>query len=283
MNSKIYILLPTHNRRTITENFIACLVAQSYKNFHLILIDDGSTDGTAEFVESKITSLTIIKGHGTWWWAGSLQQGINWLKRKMVSDHDIVLFMNDDVIFELNFLEIAIYILKKYNGLLLPQAINRETGIIEETGVNADLKKLSFKTAISSKEINCLPTRGLFMRMSILRKIGNFHPYILPHYMSDYEFTIRARKMGIELMTSSNLLISFNETTTGFREFSNLTTPNFIKNYFSIKSTLNPLYLTSFIILTTPILFMPLNIIKIWLNTIRTLVKQIFFRHNNHK
>jgi len=105
MTPTIYILLPVHNRRAITEKFIDCLVAQSYSNYHLILIDDGSTDDTGGMVRAKITNLTILKGKGDWWWAGSLQQGMNWLKQNGVEDRDVVVFMNDDVIFERDFLK----------------------------------------------------------------------------------------------------------------------------------------------------------------------------------
>jgi glycosyltransferase involved in cell wall biosynthesis len=39
---KVYILLPVHNRKEVTQSFIKCLNAQSVKDFHLVLIDDGS-------------------------------------------------------------------------------------------------------------------------------------------------------------------------------------------------------------------------------------------------
>ncbi|MCK5537931.1 MAG: glycosyltransferase family 2 protein, partial [Bacteroidales bacterium] len=38
----IYIILPVHNRKKITEKFIKCLVKQTYQDFKLILVDDGS-------------------------------------------------------------------------------------------------------------------------------------------------------------------------------------------------------------------------------------------------
>ena len=97
MNEKVFILLPVHNRRAITEKFVDCLAAQTYSNYHLILIDDGSTDGTSEMVRGKIGNLTVLTGKGDWWWAGSLQQGVDWLKDKTLCDDDIVLMVNDDV------------------------------------------------------------------------------------------------------------------------------------------------------------------------------------------
>lgn len=280
MSAKIYVLLPVHNRRAITEEFINCLVAQSYSNYHLILIDDGSTDGTSEMVKAKIGNLTILKGVGNWWWAGSLQQGIDWLKQEGVADSNIVVFMNDDVLFEPDFLKVAVGLLDQYSGMLLPQVFNEGSGCIEESGVQADMKKLTFRTATSPQQINCLPTRGLFMRMSVLRRVGDFHPKLLPHYLSDYEFTLRAGRMGVMLQTSPQLLISFDEEATGFRSFKELTIAEFLSRYFSIKSASNPVYWSTFIWLASPRLYMPWHILKIWLSAIKAISAQLMHTFN---
>ena len=75
MNPKISIILPVHNRFKTTENFIRHLLKQDYDNYHLILIDDGSTDGTSEMVLSLMPAAKIIKGDGSLWWGGALQEG----------------------------------------------------------------------------------------------------------------------------------------------------------------------------------------------------------------
>ena len=95
--SKIYILLPVHNRKEITRGFIECLKTQTFQDYHLVLIDDGSNDGTAVMVKEHIPSATVLRGTGDWWWAGSLQQGIEWLRQQKVHDDDAVLMINDDV------------------------------------------------------------------------------------------------------------------------------------------------------------------------------------------
>ena len=50
MKGSLYILLPVHNRCDITREFIDCLKAQTFQDYHLVLIDDGSTDGTEQMV-----------------------------------------------------------------------------------------------------------------------------------------------------------------------------------------------------------------------------------------
>jgi GT2 family glycosyltransferase len=266
MNTEmVYILLPVHNRRHQTKKFIECLKAQTYQNYHLILIDDGSTDGTAEMVQAIIPSATVLKGFGNWWWAGSLQQGINWLKNHSVNSSDLILMINDDVIFGPEFLNTAIDLLQgKQKILLQAQSYSKRTGCLASTGVSADLKNLSFRKTTLSDEINCLSTMGLFLRFSDLSVVGDFYPKLLPHYLSDCEFTIRAYKRGLKLITDSKLILYFDEETSGFNfDFKNQRISD-IRKYFSIKSVVNPIYWTIFVILTCPTIWIPINIFRIW-------------------
>lgn len=265
MSEKIYILLPVHNRKEITRRFVACLKLQNFQNFHLVLIDDGSTDGTADMVRTEIHNLTVLTGDGNLWWAGSLQLGIDWLKRQKTSDHDIVLLSNDDITFDADFLKKAIEVLSQQNGvLLLPKYRDEATGQVMETGVEADLRKMRFTVASTPEKINCLPTRGLFMRVPDLLTIGDFYPKLLPHYLSDYEFTIRAHRKGLRLCTSSDLLIARDDAASGYRSFEGLSFFGFLKQYFSKKSVGNPIYQTAFVLLTNSFPHVLINLIKVW-------------------
>ena len=263
---KIYILLPVHNRRLVTERFIDCLAAQTYTDYFLILIDDGSNDGTVQMVQAKIQNRVVLSGKGNWWWAGSLQQGIIWLGERDIDDRDIILFANDDITFGAAFLQVAVDILDGVSAsLLLPQLSDMDfLASPKESGVTADLQNVTFCTATSADKINCLSTRGLFMRMEDLRKIGRFHPLILPHYWSDYEFTIRARRKGVSLMTSDKLTISIDREQTGYHSLEGFGFVDFLKSCFSKKYVLNPLYHTSFVMLTCSSRYIPRNVFKIW-------------------
>lgn len=272
---KVYILLPVHNRCAVTERFIDCLVAQTYANYHLILIDDGSTDHTDQMVQAKIKNITVLRGRGDWWWAGSLQQGLNWLEQHAIEDRDIVMFSNDDITFDANFLKKAVGILDNLDSaLLLPYLRDEKTGKPQETGVEANLQKLTFKPATSPDKINCLPTRGLFMRIADLRKVGKFHPRLLPHYLSDYEFTIRAHRKGLRLITSENIPIQLDREQTGCRSLEHHDFIDFIKRYFSKKNVSNPIYWSTFILLAVPKSFILGHLFRLWVST----AKMLFIR-----
>ena len=68
----IHVITAVHNRYSITEKFADRLLAQTYKDIHLILVDDGSTDSTADMVRGKMPDATVITGDGNMWWGGAL-------------------------------------------------------------------------------------------------------------------------------------------------------------------------------------------------------------------
>ena len=57
------IIIPTYNRAKFITNAINSVINQSYKNWELIIIDDGSTDNTAEVVRKIAKNDTRIKYH----------------------------------------------------------------------------------------------------------------------------------------------------------------------------------------------------------------------------
>ncbi|MEJ5283474.1 MAG: glycosyltransferase family 2 protein [Brevinematales bacterium] len=247
MNKHLYILLPVHNRKDTTETFVKCLLRQTFQNFKLILIDDGSTDGTSEMVLSYLPDSVIIKGKGKWWWGGSLHQGYKWVKKNVSNVEDIVLIINDDVEFESDFLESGIRFLETHEKtLLLAQARSMQTKELHDTGTKIDWKHFTFRNALEGEEIDCLATRGLFLKVKDFLTIGCFHPIILPHYLSDYEFTIRAKRKRFHLMTTREVWLWMDEEKTGYHKVGG------IKQVFSKKSAVNPLYLLCFILLACP-------------------------------
>jgi len=277
----LYIILPVHNRFDVTFNFIKCLELQSYKEYHLILVDDGSTDGSEKVADGKIKNFTLIKGNGDLWWAGSLQKGINWLIDNNIDKSSFVLFANDDISFESSFLEVGINLVKNRGGMVSANEVSfhDKNEIIIETGVKANFNNLTFEISKNPDEINCLPTRALFTTIENIVITGNFHPKVLPHYLSDYEYTYRALKKGIKLSTSNELLIQSNPFLSGYRKFSEISFWEFLQKYFSKKSVNNPIYYTNFVIFTSNYIFIPINIIRIWLGAIKNIFSFYLRKH----
>jgi len=132
------------------------------------------------------------------------------------------------------------------NTFLGSLALDASTGNIIRPDVFADWKRFKFDTPLPHQPTNCISTNSLFMHWEDFKKLGGFKPQLLPHYTSDYEFTIRAHNLGIKLITHPDLKLTWNTQTTGFhhtRDFYNLPFFEFLKLYFSNKCSSNPLTL----------------------------------------
>jgi glycosyltransferase involved in cell wall biosynthesis len=61
---KVSVIIPTYNRAPIVGEAIDSVLSQCYDDCELIVVDDGSTDGTEELVSSYLPRLTYLyQGH----------------------------------------------------------------------------------------------------------------------------------------------------------------------------------------------------------------------------
>lgn len=274
----LYLFLPVHNRIDITRRFITCLQAQTYRAFQLVLIDDGSTDGTDAMVQYAFPSVIILRGTGSWWWGGSLHQGYLWLKSHDVPASSIVLMMNDDAIFDAEYLQTAVSILAgQQRTLLISNVYGEVSRQFFDGGIHADWKRLKFSLETNPDKINCASTRGLFLYVSDFLNIGGFYPHLLPHYASDYEFTVRAHNKGYALVVDEHLKLYANESATGISNFRNEKSyGDFLKHLFSKKYTLHPVYYSNFIMLACPWPWKIFHLLILWSSSLWKIIKYFF-------
>ena len=57
----ISVIIPTYNEKTVLKECIESLGAQSLNDFEIIIVDDGSLDGTLEILKNLQTSLPNFK------------------------------------------------------------------------------------------------------------------------------------------------------------------------------------------------------------------------------
>ena len=60
MEGLISVIVPLYNAEKYVDMIIPCLLRQTYSNFELILVNDGSTDSTTEKIQKYRTQDTSI-------------------------------------------------------------------------------------------------------------------------------------------------------------------------------------------------------------------------------
>ena len=251
----IYVITAVHNRIKITSRFVENLLLQDCsEEIHLILVDDGSDDGTDMMVKEKYPNSTILYGDGNLFWGGALHKAYKYLIENKILDDDIVFYANDDSRFDESYISKMIDILKgNPNDIITGCAYGINTGNYLDGPVDFNLKNGAVKHLAPGSVGNCTSTRALGMYGKVFKDIGGFHPILLPHYASDYEYTIRANKKGHKIISDAELRYLFSEDTTGDNSHKNLS----LKKILSKRSKLNPFYKMSFFLMIAPFYKMP--------------------------
>ncbi len=96
MPRRIAVLLTCHNRRATTLSALQCLFAQTLSpdvQLQGFVVDDGSTDGTADAVRSQFPGVTVLAGGGSLYWNRGMRLAF---EQAMRDDFDSYLWLNDD-------------------------------------------------------------------------------------------------------------------------------------------------------------------------------------------
>lgn len=221
MKSKIFVVVPVFNRLPFTKKCLTSIFSQSYKNYEVILVDDGSSDGTSIYVKEYYPKTKVIKGNGKWWWTKSTYEGVKYALKKAKS-YDYILTMNNDLFFENNYFQKLINAGKKYRSSIIGSTCVRAQDPTEvvEIGVRIDWptglvygvaqtisNRLSYYRNMKVVDnIDALPGKGTLIPVEVFRNGINFDYKTFPHYIADYEFSIRAKRNGFNLLVSTDAI-----------------------------------------------------------------------------
>lgn len=95
---RVEIVTPVFNRKTETIQWLKSLKRLDTTGFeyHVIVVDDGSTDGLAAVLGSDFPEVEVIKGNGELWFTGGTNKGI---EAALKHDPDYIITCNNDTIF----------------------------------------------------------------------------------------------------------------------------------------------------------------------------------------
>nr|MBF0223659.1 glycosyltransferase family 2 protein [Desulfobulbaceae bacterium] len=93
MQPKVYVLVLNYNGKQHLEYCLPSMAATQYDNCHIVLVDNGSTDGSLEFTRENFKDVIILENGANLVWAGGNNAGI---KYALENGADYIVLQNND-------------------------------------------------------------------------------------------------------------------------------------------------------------------------------------------
>lgn len=191
MTPKVSVVIPTYNRKDLVCQAIESVLRQTYRDYELIVVDDGSSDGTGKAVARFGHRLTYI-------WQENQGESVARNKAVALASGEYIALLDSDDIWDEHKLEAQIPILDNDSGIVIlgtaswiideqgQRVGSSPVGVIQDpTWLTYEALRLSFRFFGPSSSI---------IRKSALLAVGGFASHI--RYGEDWDLWLRLSRIG---------------------------------------------------------------------------------------
>lgn len=229
----VSVIIPVFNGLSFTRKSLANLAMHRQKTnvghfkLEIIVVDDGSTDGTTKWISDNYSEVHLLDGDGSLWWSGGINKGVNYALKHLLSEY--VLWWNNDIHCEDDYFTNLFSLLEANpSGNLLGSKILRlHDKRVWGMGGRFDPRSgkkymvgerqpdgLEYQKPI---EVDWFPGMGTCIHRSVFDSVGLLDEENFPQYHGDSDFTFRARKAGYKLIAHPDLVIYNDVSNTGIQ------------------------------------------------------------------
>jgi GT2 family glycosyltransferase len=191
--TKSFILIPVHNRRDLTLGCLSTLRANGdLSESTAIVVDDGSSDGTADAVRDAFPEVILLHGDGQLFWTGAMALA---MREAASRDAGAIFWLNDDCRPRPG----ALHLLRKHLtehpcAVVGPQCIDSATGRTVTTGFVG--RRDVAAVAGAPRFVHGLSGYCVGLGAGVMERLGVPDAKSFPHYWGDSAYTLRASRSG---------------------------------------------------------------------------------------
>lgn len=217
---KVSIIIPNFNGKIFLKNCIDSLRSQVFRDFEIIVVDNGSSDGSVEFIKKNFPEIIIIKNKKNHGFAKANNQGFE------VSKGEFIVTLNNDTIADKNWIKELVIVAEKSEiiGMVASKILLADGGNkIDSVGVNITLDgmtkqrgglEIDNRQYDNEEEVLFPSACAALYKRKMLEKVGFFDEDFFA-YCEDSDLGIRARLAGWKAIVAPSAIVKHLYSKTG--------------------------------------------------------------------
>jgi GT2 family glycosyltransferase len=204
ISPKVVVIILNFDGVKYLKRCLSSLMSQTYSNYQVVVCDNASTDGSANYVKLNFPSVILIQNKEN---LGFSKGNNKALKLALDQGADYIQLFNNDTIVEKDVIESLVTTAKSNEkiGIVGPKILDFENrDLIQEMGMTCD--KFGFPAAMEPRkervfEAFYVSGCAMLIKQEVLRKIGHFdEKYFM--FSEDLDLCWRARLEGYTVVVN---------------------------------------------------------------------------------
>jgi len=205
-NPLVCIIIVNWNKKELTGKCLTSLKKTSYPNYKVIMVDNGSTDNSIEYLKKINPSIDILKLNKNYGYTEGTNAG--WKRALIKYNADYICAMDNDIItVQAEWLDLIINELEKspLNGIGSGKHLFPDGRLqTPYEGADASYKKDTGKYDFI-KEVDAFVGPCILIKKSVINKIGYYDENFF-YGPNDLDYCYRARKAGFKIIYNGHSL-----------------------------------------------------------------------------
>ncbi|MBC7488701.1 MAG: glycosyltransferase family 2 protein, partial [Glaciimonas sp.] len=204
---RLAVIMTCFNRKQHTLECLHALATNTSLEkvqMSVVLVDDGSTDGTADAVRAAFPWVHVVIGDSNLFWCRGMYKAFD---IALQGNYDYYLWLNDDTMLRPDalsrLLQCAATVGQSKAAIVVGSTVDAATGALTYGGVvrSSRFRPITFQRAVLAdvpQRCDSMTGNIVLIPAAVARTVGNLDP-AFEHAMGDTDYALRARQLGFEV------------------------------------------------------------------------------------